>query len=454
MSRLPLTLFTTCKPFRGETAAMQHNALRSWSTLNLPTLVFGDESGVAEACRRVGARQLATVARNPEGTPLVSDLFRQAERTSDSPWLAYVNADIMLGAALLPTLNALFAQLPAQAPALIVARRINIPLCREIADSEDLQRAIDDEVAQYGCWDLANAVDLFIYRRGLFQDIPDLAVGRMQWDNWLLWKARDEGAMVIDATGSLPVIHPIHGYASHTGGWHQVTQGSEARLNRELCDGHLLDIDQASTHCFVEGRLADRQQRFQPAVAAPAKSLAAGIEYLMAGLDQRSVTESLDALRSILWHHQAFFPLHDTDTDTDLETLRRQLHLAREHLLNNGVDPCLQALQNILVTRLVIRAEKIFDSGRPLLIWGAGQMGRRLQGVFERFKIPFNGFIDSNRALLHQSVNGKPVVASQWRELDHLESHRPFVFIASMYYREIADDLTAGGWVEGQDFVA
>jgi len=94
-----LTIFTTPKPFTNpHIATIQHNALANWSVLggDVAVIVLGDEAGAAEAAARNGALHLHAVARNKEGTPLISDLFAQARRHAEGPLLAYVNADILL----------------------------------------------------------------------------------------------------------------------------------------------------------------------------------------------------------------------------------------------------------------------------------------------------------------------------------------------------------------------
>ena len=53
--------------------------------------------GMAEFAAEAGLQQLkADVARNEQGTPLVSSIFELARQNSTSPLLAYVNADILL----------------------------------------------------------------------------------------------------------------------------------------------------------------------------------------------------------------------------------------------------------------------------------------------------------------------------------------------------------------------
>jgi hypothetical protein len=60
--------------------------------------------------------------------------------------------------------------------------------------------------------------DFFIFPRALFKDMPDFAIGRAGWDNWMIYHARQQGWPVIDATPSLMVIHQNHDYSHLPGG--------------------------------------------------------------------------------------------------------------------------------------------------------------------------------------------------------------------------------------------
>ena len=93
-----LTLVALPKPFEREFEAIQWNAIQSWVRLYpRPTLVLvGDEPGTAEIAAEVGALHVRHVERSRFGTPLVSDIFRRAEDVGQTPWVAYVNADIVL----------------------------------------------------------------------------------------------------------------------------------------------------------------------------------------------------------------------------------------------------------------------------------------------------------------------------------------------------------------------
>ncbi|MEN6300123.1 MAG: glycosyl transferase family 2, partial [Anaerolineaceae bacterium] len=94
-----LTLFTAPKPFTDPHIAMiQRNALHSWKQLGeeAEILLVGDETGMAEIAAELQLKHNPQVKCNSQGTPLVSSIFELARRYSESPLLAYLNADILI----------------------------------------------------------------------------------------------------------------------------------------------------------------------------------------------------------------------------------------------------------------------------------------------------------------------------------------------------------------------
>ena len=245
---MPLALFSLPKPFRGHEEVIQRNALRSWAALPGPPelLVFGGEEGAAEAAAAVGARDVPEVARNERGTPFVSDLFDRAERLTDAPSLCYANADIVL-----------FAELAAVAdaaagwgkPFLVVGQCLNLDvqegleLERPEASAAFRRRALEEGVLRG-----AGGIDWFLFSRGLYRDLPAFLVGRAGFDNWLIWRALESGALVVDATETVLAVHQNHDYGHVEGGREGAYAGDEARRNIELAGGELrlFNIDDAS----------------------------------------------------------------------------------------------------------------------------------------------------------------------------------------------------------------
>jgi len=42
--------------------------------------------------------------------------------------------------------------------------------------------------------------------------LPELVIGRVFWDQWLVWKEQEAGAAVVDASEAVMAIHQNHDY--------------------------------------------------------------------------------------------------------------------------------------------------------------------------------------------------------------------------------------------------
>ena len=91
-------------------------------------------------------------------------------------------------------------------------------------------------------------MDYFAFRRGLYAKMPELVIGRVWWDHWLVWKARMESAAVVDVSPIVTAIHQNHDYAYHPVGAKGVWTDQQAQRNYELAGGqwHMFTIDDAT----------------------------------------------------------------------------------------------------------------------------------------------------------------------------------------------------------------
>lgn len=235
-----ITLFTTCKPFRGDAARLQRNALRSWSRLRPrpEILVFGDEDGVAGICAEIGARQIPQIARTASGIPLLSDLVEGAERHATRDFLGLVNADIVLTSTLEPAVAACAERLNRF---LLVSRRWNLDLAGDLdLDAPDWEQRLERDARARGHLEAVyGGVDLFLHPRGLWApgELPPMAIGRGRWDSALLFLARRDGVPVVDATEVALNVHQNHDYSHDPGGVAGVFEGADGRTNAALLGG-------------------------------------------------------------------------------------------------------------------------------------------------------------------------------------------------------------------------
>ena len=456
-SRPDITLFSTCKPFAGQTAVFQNNALESWRALGIPVVLIGDDAGTDIAAKRLGAPHVATVRKNEKGTPLISDIFAQGAAHSDTPYIAYVNADIIITPKLWEHLQKAVSLLDQRnAPVFVTGRRRNLPLYDPLDWQTDGWSKLSELDEAYGSWEPDSAIDLFLFSRGLFDSIPDFAIGRMQWDNWLLWKARHEGARIIDISLEAALYHPIHGYSDTSKGWQDITQGPEAVENRKLSDGHGLTLSHAVTDLYQAGRLlpyADHAHKLEEKLApTPIKELKAGSIYYLRHGTNWTDTQLADFCRTILWRNQKFLSL-DCHGHGPREQINDLFGNCRD-ASDQDLYPFLDAVQAWLNAEFIAQLEQL--KNRPIFIWGAGQAGQRAADFLARHQIQVIGFVDKNPILAGTKIAGLEVTLANLDEglPGFSQSDKPFFIPASLYAREIAQELTEKGYVQGTDFLA
>jgi len=227
-----LTLFAIPKPFRGHNGVIQTNAIRSWLCLRPPCeiMLFGNEEGTAEVATKFGLRHVPDIACNEYGTPLVSSLFSSAQQLARHDILGYVNADIILTSDFLPSIS-----LVPHKSFLLVGQRWDIDVKESIDfNAPDWEAGLRARVTREGKLHPVTGIDYFVFSRGLYDDMPPLAIGRGGWDNWLVYRARGLKVPVIDATKAITAIHQNHDYSHHPSGADGVWKGPEMKRNTEL----------------------------------------------------------------------------------------------------------------------------------------------------------------------------------------------------------------------------
>jgi len=226
-----LTLFTIPKPFHGSIATIQHNAIESWNNLQPQPeiLLFGDEAGTAELAQELNLRHIPNIQRNASGTPLLNDIFAQAHQLATNSVLAYINADIILFDDFLPTIQQVanhYQQF------LLLGRRWNLDITTPIDFSNHhWQQNLRHLLQQQGILYNVYGMDYFVFPKPLFSQIPEFAVGRGGWDNWMVATAFKQQYPVIDASWQITAIHQNHGYNHLQGGKQEAYYGNEAQQN-------------------------------------------------------------------------------------------------------------------------------------------------------------------------------------------------------------------------------
>ena len=171
---------------------------------------MGNDEGTAEIAAEFGLRYVPDVARNTFGTPLVSDLFKQAQQLSVSNLFCYVNSDIILMSDFMQAIQRVVDQ---KSRFLLVGHRWNFDVKEILEFKPDWEEKLRSQVKKFATLAGASAIDFFVFPRGLFGEIPPFAIGRPAWDNWMLYLARSLSVPLIDATPVVLAVHQNHDYS-------------------------------------------------------------------------------------------------------------------------------------------------------------------------------------------------------------------------------------------------
>lgn len=244
-----ITFFTAPKAMDGDAARLQRNAIGSWRHLrpDVQVVLVGDDAGVAELAAELAVDHVGGVAPNELGTPRLDAVFDAARATARNRLLCFANADIVVRRDLLAGAEAVASRFESF---LAVGESWDAPLDRMLdfdADWESVVAGALRGARRRG----AGALDYFLFTDDLLHALPPFAIGRVGFDNWLVWRAWADGAPVVDLTRAVRPLHQRHGY-SHLQGGRQATrhESPEGRRNLELAraDGGQVFTRYDATH--------------------------------------------------------------------------------------------------------------------------------------------------------------------------------------------------------------
>ena len=238
-----ITLFSTPKNFTGIFKIIQINALRSWRALSpdIQIIIFGDSEGSREAADEIQAEYIEDVQCSPRGVPILSDLFRKADKLAKYPILTFINSDIILPDNFLMNVD---ISSKAFTKFLMIGHRWDMDVDKliNIHDKIDYNlfwRRVKTESIQHAC----TGIDYFVYKRNQWGKIPDFVIGRPGYDNWLIWKTRRKLIPVIDASEAVIVVHQNHDFIFHNlTADPKIVPEPDGIMNRKIYEGKTLNL--------------------------------------------------------------------------------------------------------------------------------------------------------------------------------------------------------------------
>jgi hypothetical protein len=254
-----ITLFSAPKPFTDpHIATIQRNAIKSWTLLpDVEVLLLGEETGLAEVARELSVKHIANVTCNENGTPLISSMFELARQNSSSDLLGIINADMIIMTDFVEAARRSRLQ---RDKFVLLSQRWDLDVTQPLEFSEGWQNRLSSTIHRQGSLHRPAGSDFFLFPKSCYTDVPDFAIGRAGWDNWMICKARKEKWSVIDCTPSVMIVHQNHDY-SHLPGGKPHYEHPDTNENIRLAGGQanirytVLD----ATHQLVNGKLVRPQ---------------------------------------------------------------------------------------------------------------------------------------------------------------------------------------------------
>ncbi|MEM4523218.1 MAG: hypothetical protein QW738_08420 [Nitrososphaeria archaeon] len=253
-----ITIFSCPKPFTNpHINIIQRNAIQSWISLhsNIEVILLGDDDGVEDIAREYNIKHIPNVEKNEFGTPLLNSIFMKAESIAKFQIMCYVNADIILLENFVDAIRIVSEKFW---KFLIVSRRWDVNI-KNLIDFSDKKYEMDlkEYVRVHGKLHPPTGIDVFVYPKGLYMKIPQFALGRGAFDNWIIYYAYSNGVPIIDITDFTMIIHQNHDYSHYPGGLSELLKGPEIKQNLKLAGGwkHIYTINDAGYILTKDGGL-------------------------------------------------------------------------------------------------------------------------------------------------------------------------------------------------------
>lgn len=223
-----LTLLCSPKPFIGESAWNQVNALRSWRAIHpeVEIIMFGAPEGAAEVAAVVGARLVPELVTSPSGAPSFNAMVAYADQYGRHDQIVYANCDILLNGTMLYAMQAArrrFDHFLLVGERLDLGQGVRVDVCQPNWTETLSSLADEGKLTAHG----PTGADYFGFVREMWADLPPVFMGRAMCDQALLHDCLRRRIPVIDGTMAVVNVHQYHGYQHLVGGREQVFKGED-----------------------------------------------------------------------------------------------------------------------------------------------------------------------------------------------------------------------------------
>lgn len=245
-----LTLFTTVSVSESRQPIFQ-NTLRNWIKFKpyvMPVL-FADDQNSRDLATENGWSVLTIPKVAENGLPVLKFMFKKAAESFCSKFYGYANADILFTSTLTETLTAVDYSDFMKNVTFLTGRRTNV---MDIASDEtqELLR-LTSAARNRGQLFQVSAEDYFITGSGYnWDEGPEVVVGSLAYDNWLVFAARSNQHPTIDCTKTILAVHQSRTKTSLYQSHHRETSEYNFGVIRKYFHGLSPPYQKGFTHCI------------------------------------------------------------------------------------------------------------------------------------------------------------------------------------------------------------
>lgn len=242
-----ITLFTT-HGNNVDGKSFKNTTFINWSLLEkVVKLLFTNHLKLESNAYAKFWNPLPVTHQSEDGYPVLRTMFNTAMRISLTDFYIYSNSDILFDTSILETVTILkqFFDI-SRRPILVIGRRTNVYriTSKEAENHVHLRKAsvVNGELFTTGAEDYMITTRLFPWKT-----VPNLVVGRLAYDNWLVAHARCTLKIdVIDVTNTLLAVH----HTTKAGTWESAQKPNSCYNTRLLKEGNRsLNFQAGLTSC-------------------------------------------------------------------------------------------------------------------------------------------------------------------------------------------------------------
>ncbi|KAJ8321514.1 hypothetical protein KUTeg_000935, partial [Tegillarca granosa] len=214
-----LTLFTTWIHVEDK-VNIHENTIKNWASFRpfIKPVLFSNDSRLIKLCRSSEWDVLPLNKVSKEGIPVLKNMFIEIISRYRSTFYGFANSDILFTSELIHTLHGVLTTslFDTAKPAMFIGQRKNVEnMCDGIGEK---WKAIDFISSKSGSLFHEAAQDYFITNKIFpWKDIPEVVIGRIAYDNWLVIHSSQKGYQIIDATKTLLAVHQTTKYGNFEG---------------------------------------------------------------------------------------------------------------------------------------------------------------------------------------------------------------------------------------------